>query len=280
MTVSHKKLWSVPHKSFDPFGDESDVTDFTTDIEAVIRRMLVNFARSLDGEQAFSSVVQVDGIISDVVGRAFSREMMSAVKPHLSLSYEEGSKLALQKLDAVGVVTDNASRTMRGVRNALSGAVERATSRLADSTGGTFSVRLRELVGEGVEQGLSPRDLSKRIQVWAGENNDPERATAGRAMTIARTETRKAQIDAEVTSWKATGLITKKEWLVSPRHCEFCGAAGRKKAINLSDPFYKLGTTLAGTKGGLMRLDYETIMGPPLHPNCRCTLLPVAMRRR
>ena len=48
-----------------------------------------------------------------------------------------------------------------------------------------------------------------------------------------------------------------------------------EKPKKLGESFYKLGHVLTGTGGGTMTLDYEDVGGPPLHPQCRCTLIPV-----
>jgi len=64
---------------------------------------------------------------------------------------------------------------------------------------------------------------------------------------------------------------------VAPDPCEFCEAASKafsKNAVGLGESFYAKGSVLVGADGGEMKLDYEDIQGPPLHPNCRCSLQP------
>jgi hypothetical protein len=72
-------------------------------------------------------------------------------------------------------------------------------------------------------------------------------------------------------------MVTGKTWLLAPDPCEFCEAASKafgQKSIGLNEPFYKQGDVLTGADGGSMMLDFEDVGGPPLHPNCRCSMQP------
>jgi hypothetical protein len=121
------------------------------------------------------------------------------------------------------------------------------------------------------------------VKVWAVKDGDGERATTRRAITIARTEAQRASRSAEVEAWKSSGVVTGKTWLLAPDPCEFCEAASdafSKNAVGLEDSFYQKGDLLFGTPDAEgnrreMLMDYEDIDGPPLHPNCRCSLQPV-----
>ena len=116
------------------------------------------------------------------------------------------------------------------------------------------------------------------MQEWAGEKGDAARQTRSRAITIARTEAQRATRKAESEAWKSTGLVEGKKWLLAPDPCEFCQAASEQfgqKSVGINEPFYKQGDTLTGADGGELALDYEAVDGPPLHPNCRCSMQPV-----
>jgi len=47
-----------------------------------------------------------------------------------------------------------------------------------------------------------------------------------------------------------------------------------QNSVAIGEPFLKQGDVLTGADGGSLALDYEDIDGPPLHPNCRCSLQP------
>lgn len=108
----------------------------------------------------------------------------------------------------------------------------------------------RDMVRESVEQamsdGLSNDDLAAMLNEHYAFSED-------RAMTIARTETAFADIEGNLAVYRETG-ITEKQWLAAPDCCDEC---------------QELDGAIAGIdeefQGG----------GPPLHPNCRCDVLPV-----
>ena len=79
-----------------------------------------------------------------------------------------------------------------------------------------------------------------------------------RAETIARTETAKADVTGNLEGYAASGVVEGKEWTISQdEYCDECqGLDG--VAVPLDQEF--------PDDGG---------WGPPLHPNCRCDVLPV-----
>jgi hypothetical protein len=138
-------------------------------------------------------------------------------------------------------------------------------------------VRVSKILGDGLADGDTIDQLANRVQEWAGEAGDEERSTRNRAVMIARTEAQRATRRAEVEAWKSTGMVEGKTWLLAPDPCEFCEAASNEfstKSIGLEDSFFNKGDTMLGADGNEMALDYEDIDGPPLHPNCRCSLQP------
>ena len=153
----------------------------------------------------------------------------------------------------------------------------RLARRTASGVTEQTSVRVREVLGEGLEKGETVDELATRVQTWADSQKDQD-GSWSRARTVARTEAQRAARTAEVDAWTATGLVQGKTWLLAPDPCEFCEAASKayaQKSIGLGDSFYARGEVLKGADGGEMVLDYEDIKGPPLHPNCRCSMQPV-----
>jgi hypothetical protein len=133
------------------------------------------------------------------------------------------------------------------------------------------------MFGEGMSLGENTDELAERVQEWARGEGDDVRATRRRATMIARTEAARAAATAETDAWKSTGLVSGKRWLLAPDPCEFCEAVAKRfteKGVGLEDSFYAKGDTLTGADGGKMKLDYEEISAPPLHPNCRCAMQP------
>ncbi len=131
---------------------------------------------------------------------------------------------------------------------------------------------LREIVGDGLETGESINDLTKRVQNYFEKDGPGDRAVKWRAERIARTEASRSLNQGQVTAWKESG-VTRMRWLIAPQPCQFCEAVSQKMQ-SIDVPFYNQGDSIAGTKGGTMKFDYDAVTSPPLHPNCRCTLLP------
>jgi hypothetical protein len=68
------------------------------------------------------------------------------------------------------------------------------------------------------------------------------------------------------------------KWQIAPNPCEFCRAMSQKPHP-IDEPFYNVGDRLVTGKGRILNFDYAAVKSPPLHPNCRCTLLPIVSNR-
>lgn len=125
---------------------------------------------------------------------------------------------------------------------------------------------LEKTLTEGQTQGESLAKLKKRVEEVYSD------AKGYRAERIARTETLKASNNTAEIVYQQSGY-NQVEWFINPGACEFCAAyAGRTKNIGTS--FLKEGDTITGTDGGQMKIDYQDVDTPPLHPNCTCSLVP------
>lgn len=161
--------------------------------------------------------------------------------------------------------------------------VERQVQHFSQIGNHAASGELSKIVAEGLKRGDTYRDMAKRIQLWAKKNGDMDRVLKYRAETIARTESSRALVSGQVESWKSSGVVREVEWLLAPHPCQFCRALYQRGQARISlskpgepdTPFLPFPSTLIGTDGGTMRIDYRPITGPPLHPNCRCALKPI-----
>lgn len=106
---------------------------------------------------------------------------------------------------------------------------------------------IRSTVETAMESGASNDALAKTIR-------DDTAFSRERAMTVARTETAKADVQGNIAGWKASGLVGGKEWAASEGCCDECQAMD----------------------GTVVGIDEEFEGGDaPLHPNCECAILPV-----
>lgn len=170
------------------------------------------------------------------------------------------------------VVTELAAKA--AVEKVLKEQLLRLSNQGVISTQGT----LKQLLGDSLQQGLSPGELTRQVQGWALQRGDESRAIKWRAETIARTEASRSLNMGQRVAWQEMG-VTRMKWLVAPNPCEFCKAMGKIGSQGINQPFLTVGSTLKGDKGGLMNVDYATVNEPPLHPNCRCTMVPIVSNR-
>jgi len=125
-------------------------------------------------------------------------------------------------------------------------------------------------LAEGVKLGESIPQIRKRVETLFG---DMEKYRSER---IARSEVIRASNFGAKEAYRQSGVVEELEWLTTDDEmtCEFC-APLNGEIIKLNENFFDRGDKYRGSEGGLMDIDYESVQHPPLHPNCRCTIIPV-----
>lgn len=125
--------------------------------------------------------------------------------------------------------------------------------------------KLRKEVAKGLDNDEDLDSLVKRVQNSVAFDK-------ARAEKIARTETFRMRTQGEMEAWKKSGVVEAKIWYTAldERVDPNC-AAMHGEEISLSKTYFSLGDQLSNGQ----TVNYEPIVGPPLHPQCRCTLLPV-----
>lgn len=132
--------------------------------------------------------------------------------------------------------------------------------------------KLSASLSEGIAQGESLDTLAFRVaDIYDG-------AEHYRADRLARTETLSASNNATNWAYKQTGYVKAKEWYTNPGACPICDAFNGK-VVGLDDTYATLGQNVDYTdeQGNQQTyaVDYADIENPPIHPNCRCTIVPV-----
>lgn len=150
--------------------------------------------------------------------------------------------------------------------------IRASTSKMAHLFNTETQEKLAASLAEGIGEGEALGDLKKRV-------NDFYDTTEGyRTMRLARTETLKVSNNATAWAYKQTGYVKAKEWYTNPGACEICDSLNGKTA-GLEEEFAKLGSNIEYTdnEGNTQTyaVDYDDIENPPVHPNCRCTIVPV-----
>lgn len=112
--------------------------------------------------------------------------------------------------------------------------------------------KLREMVAKAFTDGMTPAEL-------AGEIRSSTAFSEARAKVIAKTETSMASIRGTVAGWIESGVVEKKQSLLSDDHegNDECDQAAADEAIPVDETFS------TGDDG------------PPYHPGCNCSLAAV-----
>lgn len=148
------------------------------------------------------------------------------------------------------------------IRDAVKKNVRKFTSSMLQ----TDRDKLIAIIAEGLEAGTPvPGIRSEITDAFKGFKKN-------QANLITRTEVIKASNMASIDAWEQSGVVMAKQWLTAEddRVDTTLCAPMNGKIIGLRDRFFKKGEEFNGHV-----FDYESIKQPPIHPGCRCVLLPV-----
>jgi hypothetical protein len=248
------------------------VRAFAQGIQADIDKVIEEVSRKLSASiRAGDTVTQRQLEEVQAALKASQRKLIddlaNTAKPYAQTIAEAGlsqgaSLLPSGSLD-LGLLSGKASEFVVEATN-------RAAIRMARSVSESLAERVANIIRVGIEETATGTDVIGLLEEAGFDEN--------RAQTIARTESARAYTDGQNAAWEASGVVKGKTWLVSPFACEFCEAAAKQfgeKSVGVKDAFYERGATITGASGATMALDFDDTSGPPLHPNCRCSLLPV-----
>ena len=153
--------------------------------------------------------------------------------------------------------------------DAVTKMLAKQTKKFAGKVTKDTSTAIRDNLAEGLQGDESFDELVSRIQDLAAFDDS-------RAEMIARTEVTRAQANTDIQAWDQSGVVSKKIWYTAEdeRVCPHCDALHGEES-DLHESFLKKGEELEGTDDTTFSTDYGDVDGPPLHPSCRCSILPV-----
>ena len=285
--ISQKSLWSayesIPihtkaskddaQREFDAMTE--DEKKIARGVAGVFDRQVKDLIRRLEAHSGAPTAALITEVEQALRSRKWNKELTAVLRPFIQTALENGVELGLDTVAKVAT-TANFEVEKADLRAYAQSESVRLASRAADSVNRYTEVRVADMLGNGIAEGETIPELANRVRAWS-EQEDGGSVNGRRAVTIARTEANRATRVAETEAWKATGAVEGKTWLLAPDPCEFCEAAAAQfseKSVGLNDAFFTKDSTLRGADGGEMVLDYEDIQGPPLHPNCRCSMQP------
>lgn len=164
--------------------------------------------------------------------------------------------------------TENEFRVTAPIASFVRQNIERAAKNFNDET----SERLIATLTQGISDGESLQKLKNRV------NTVYDDLSGYRGERLSRTETLKSSNNATVWAYRQTGYVKAKQWVVNPGSCPQCDEF-EGKVIPLDDAFLGVGESYTYTDENgqeqTITNTYDTVAEPPLHPNCRCTIIPI-----
>lgn len=205
------------------------------------RRILSEILAAIQAGNAAALVGDMTGLLSTVTqdGGAAALAQVGIV--------EDRSILAVVNQRAVNYARDR-SAEMVGMKWVDGELVENPSAqwRIDDST----RELLRGDVTAALKDGLSNDALAERIAGSYAFSDD-------RALMIARTETAFADVAGNMIAYRESGEVEQKQWITGEGCCDDCLALD-KIIVDIDEDFPDDGGD-----------------GPPLHPNCRCDVVPL-----
>lgn len=236
------------------------------------RRYLLSFKKLLKKQRAEALVnleAKASAFTKDHVEELFNlananKDMLDAIHPVLTHLTEQQGAMALS---FAGDDETEFSMTVDILR-----VLENSTKKMAKNFNGDTLEKLNHTLAQGVQDGEGLGKLKSRV------NDVFDEADSTRSLRVARTETLKASNNATEMAYKQTGYVKGKEWYVNPDACPICEVFSGK-TIGLDEEYAKVGQNVkyqdADGNDQEYAVSYDDIDNPPLHPNCRCTIIPV-----
>jgi HK97 family phage portal protein len=214
---------------------ENSVTQYLTELEAKV-------LRNLDSELENNKSVVYKALYDE------SDEISRAMIDFTPLLMEQAVAAGQQAFNLIGKDDPYLATNMREF-------VKDSVRKFAKSMLDTDQDRLSNIISDGINDGKSVPQIKGDIQEAFSS------IKKNQAKVITRTEVLRTSNVATLDAYKESGVVEGKQWLTAPGadpNCEVYGG----KIVGLDDKFY-------GTKS-----EFED-GNPPIHPNCRCILLPV-----
>lgn len=201
---------------------------------------------------------RIEGALQELAQR-WGRRAAESIRPVLEGVIESAAESAAHEVGA----------DFQESRAAIGAFVQEYSFRFAASVSETSADTIRSIVAEAADQALTVSEVRARVRERFDGNVD-------RAQRIARSETIRASNRGAEELYRQAG-VERKRWVTAPDECPFCSQFDGR-VVEVGAAFAEQGQTLDAEVEGRtrqMRLDYEAVPTPPLHPNCRCTIVAV-----
>ncbi len=183
-------------------------------------------------------------------------------KAPIGVSFSLTSAHALEQMQLLrsgfSVYFDHQHRNVQGVRDTLSASMDAGDA--ADIT----SWKVAAEMGLSEKYTTALGDTAYRMKP----------GNSYKALRIARTECIRASNWGALEGWIQTGLVKGKEWSAAHDACDFCADLDGQ-TWEVQEDIFRQGDVFTLGDGQSMEFGYSDIPACPLHPSCRCALLPI-----
>jgi hypothetical protein len=212
--------------------------------------------------EGWAVIADEAGAVEAVLNAVFETGVLDSLEMVAAATGGSTSAVSAETVAHFGVSTDQVNALSVGFARARSAEMV-GMKRLADGslvanpkaqyviTDATRDM-MRGTILEAIEEGASVDELAEKlVESYA--------FSATRARMIARTEIIRANNEGNIAGYRASGVVTHKEWLTGAGCCDLCEGNAEEGAIPLEQAFQS---------GDL---------APPGHPNCRCSVAPAVV---
>lgn len=152
------------------------------------------------------------------------------------------------------------------VRAGVKAAVKKFTKSMTETDLNALTDKIIQLTGDGV----AIPEIRNEIKAFF------DGATQSQVEMITRTEVLRTANAASIDAYKQSDVVVGKQWVTAGDACEFCLELEKQYSdVSLDASFANVGDVIETSEGNTFTVDYGSLDEPPLHPNCRCDVLPV-----
>lgn len=235
---------------------DQQIPQFRQDLQAYFKRInnLVNqsFNQKLSGGE-FTNILA----FLQAQKQTIKDDLQQIANDHIPAIVVAGARVTMDILE--GEFSTNA---------AINAFINRYVPKFVNQVTDTTLEDLRSILIKAQDDGWSIQQTQEAIQDKFNLYDE------NRAEMIARTEMIRASNMGARISYEVFG-IKEMTWLDTDdnRTCPICKTMDGK-TVAVGQPFAALGETIEAADGS-QYISYETVEVPPVHPNCRCTILPI-----
>ena len=248
-----------------------------------LEREMAAALREVLGEQADEAAVAGIGDNAWLTSSDQVNRLVYAVnEKYTAIISKEAAKAAKQ----IGVRMDDLGDRPR-VRMMMSAKV----NHMARSMAATSKKRLDDIRDRLASGEITQAQADAEVKQAFGFDTDASTATAAgrdrydnaRANLAAETEGQRAATTGQRLAWRESGIVRELKWVavMDGRTCMFC-AQLHGSTVPIDEVWFnqdetQIVTDAAGREHRLT-YSYDKLDGPPVHPRCRCKLVPVLVR--